>query len=173
MNRPVTPIVDTDGWVLDRSTSQDIVSLRAWFDDYDAVRNWGGPHFRYPFTPETFDEDCHWPGMDSFSLRDPDGRLAAFGQVYDRNGRINLARLVARPSRRGQGIGRRLVGLLMVVGARLWSLDEYSLYVYRHNAAALSCYQAMGFTIADFPDEPTLADQAYFLVRPVDPGFRD
>ena len=61
----------------------------------------------------------------------------------------------------------------MVAGARLWPLEEYSLYVYRHNTAALSCYEAMGFTIVEFPAGDPLADEAYFLTRPVDERFRD
>jgi ribosomal protein S18 acetylase RimI-like enzyme len=168
----MTPIVDTDGWALDRATSTDLASLRAWLDTADAVRTWGGPNFRYPYTTETFVEDCHWPEMDSFCLRDPDGRLAAFGQLYDRDGRINLARLIAKPSMRGRGVGRRLVGLLMVAGARLLDLDEYSLYVYRDNEAALSCYRAMGFEIADCPLEGPLAEECYFLTRLVEARFR-
>ena len=169
----MTPIVDTDGWVLDRASPTDLASLRAWLDTAAAVRNWGGPNFRYPYTNETFEADCHWPAMDSFCLRDPEGRLAAFGQVYDRDGRINFARLIAKPSLRGRGVGRRLVGLLMVAGARLFPLDEYSLYVYRDNESALSCYRAMGFEIADYPAKAPLAGECYFLTRPVDARFRD
>ena len=174
----MTPIVDADGWALDRAKPDDIEELMRWFSDDEAVRVWGGPNFRAPFTPETFAEDCHWPGMDSFCLREP-GRdaadaMAAFGQLYDRNGRINLARLIAHPERRGQGIGRRLVGLLMVAGARLLPLSEYSLFVYRNNAPALACYEAMGFEInPDYPADQILADECYFLTRGVDPRFRE
>jgi len=175
----MTPIIDADGWVLDRAEAEDLDELKAWFDDARAVRSWGGPNFRYPFTAETFAEDCRWPGMDSFCLRKPDpasgGKpndgtrvgFVAFGQLYDRNGRINLARLVVHPEMRGRGIGRRLVGLLMVAGARLLPLDEYSLFVYRDNDAAISCYQAMGFEIADFPADQVLAGECYFLTRPI------
>ncbi len=173
----LTPIVDADGWALDRAGPADIAVLRGWFPDDAAVRVWGGPNFRAPFTTESFAEDCHWPAMDSFCLREP-GRdaglsMVAFGQLYDRNGRINLARLIAHPDRRGEGIGRRLVGLMMVAGARLLPLDEYSLFVYRDNAAALACYRAMGFEInADYPADQALADECYFLTRPVEARFR-
>ena len=169
----MTPIVDTDGWALERATPEDLVALRAWLDTAESVQVWGGPNFRYPYTVETFEEDCHWPEMDTFSLRDPDGHFAAFGQVYDREGRINLARLIAAPTMRGRGVGRRLVGMLMVAGARLFPLDEYSLYVYRDNEPALSCYVAMGFEITDYPPDGPLADKCYYLVRPVDARFRE
>ena len=111
--------------------------------------------------------------MASFSLREPGGRLAAFGQVYDRDGRINLARLIVAPTMRGQGVGRRLVGLLMVAGARLLPLDEYSLFVYRDNEPALSCYRAMGFEVTDCPVEGPLADECFYLIRSVDERFRE
>ena len=174
----MTPLVDADGWVLDRAGAGDLAELRSWFDDQRAVRSWGGPNFRYPFTEKSFVEDCHWPDMASFCLREPARprggapdsgtrlRFAAFGQLYDRSGRINLARLIVHPARRGRGIGRRLVGLLMNAGARLLPLKEYSLFVYRDNDAALSCYRSMGFEISDYPADQVLADECYFLTRP-------
>ena len=161
------PVVDDQGWTLDRAQPADMDRLRSWFPDDEAVRVWGGPNFRTPFTAETFVEDCHWPEMASFCLREPgDKTMVAFGQLYDRNGRINLARLIARPGRRGQGIGKRLVGLMMVAGKRLLPLDEYSLFVYRDNEPAIRCYRAMGFQINDdYPDDQILADECYFMTR--------
>ena len=84
-----------------------------WFPDARSVLEWGGPQFRYPFTEDTFRDDCHWGRMATFRLSDPDGRFVAFGQLYKRYGRINLARLIAHPSIRGQGIGKRLVALML------------------------------------------------------------
>ena len=104
---------DRDGWVLAEAVEGDIDRLMKWFSDKDAVNVWGGPEFRYPFTRHSFAEDMHWGRMASFSLRDPRGQFAAFGQVYERFERINLARLVANPAMRGQGIGKRLVKMLM------------------------------------------------------------
>lgn len=160
-------------WVLVEATDADIDELMTWLGTADDVVIWGGPTFRFPFTPESFREDCHWGKMMSFSLRDVDNLQAGFGQIYDRNGRINLARLIVHPARRGRGIGRRLVEMLMAVGPGLLTMPEFSLFVFRNNEAALRCYISLGFEISDYPDDQILADQCYFLTRPVEDGCRE
>ena len=164
---------EDEHWQLVEAIDADIDELMTWFGNAEDVVIWGGPKFRFPFTPESFREDCHWGEMASFSLRDGDDLQAGFGQIYDRNGRINLARLIVHPARRGQGIGRRLVEMLMAVGPGLLPLPEYSLFVFRSNEAALSCYISVGFEISDYPDDQILADQCYFLTRPVGAGSKD
>lgn len=159
--------LENDNWTLARSEQSDIDALMGWFSTAKDVSDWGGPKFRFPFTLESFQRDCHWPEMASFSLRDGTGQLCAFGQLYERNHRINLARLVVRPSRRRQGIGRRLVTMLMSVGTRLLPLDEFSLFVFRDNLPALKCYRSLGFEVRDYPADQKLGDKCYYLTRPV------
>lgn len=154
-------------WTLRPTAEHDIDRLMRWFPDARAVTVWGGPHFRFPFTRHSFAEDIHWGRMASYSLSLPGSEIAGFGQVYERFGRINLARLVVNPELRGIGIGKQLVTGLMREGRRLFALDEYSLFVYRDNAPALRCYQSAGFRMADYPDDMPLADVCYYLVRPV------
>lgn len=155
------------GWQLVEAADRDLEELMSWFGEPGEVNVWGGPGFRFPFTVETFREDCRWGRMPSFRLNSPAGEFSAFGQMYERYGRINLARLVVDPGMRGRGIGKRLVGLLMKTGAELFTADEYSLFSYRDNTAALGCYQSMGFVIHDYPEDAPLADDCYYLVRPL------
>jgi len=156
------------GWTLNRATDADMDALMRWFPDSESVRIWGGPRFRYPFTRKSFLRDCHWGKMHSFCLRGADRSMLGFGQIYERIGRINMARLVVHPQSRGEGAGRKLIELLFEAGRNLYSLDEYSLFVYRDNLAALKCYQSMGFEIRDYPPKAPLADECYYLTRPVD-----
>ena len=143
----------------------DFTELMTWFPRAEDVDVWGGPKFRFPFTLETFLEDCHWPGMRSYVL-DDGGRLLAFGQVYERHARINLARLAVGPDHRGKGFGSLLVRRLMDESRECFSLDEFSLFVLRDNAPALNCYLACGFRIAEYP-EAEMADVCYYMTRPV------
>lgn len=106
--------------------------------------------------------------MASFSLRDPDDAMVAFGQVYERFARINLARLVTKPPLRGSGVGKRLVGMLMTAGRSRFACPEYALFVFRENLPAYKCYESLGFTIADYPEGAPLADECYYLTRPLD-----
>ena len=161
-------LAQADGWTLMEATEQDLRELMAWFPDAQSVLAWGGPKFRFPFTEDTFRRDCHWGKMATFRLDDPDGTFAAFGQLYERYGRINFARLVAHPSMRGQGVGKRLLSLMMEVGPKLLSCKEFSLFVLRDNIMALECYRSMGFVIRDYPSDGPLPGQCYYLTRPAE-----
>ncbi len=153
-------------WQLTRADNGDMDSLMTWLSSASEVDVWGGPKFRYPFTSETFRQDCHWPEMASYCLRDADGALHAFGQFYDRNGYMNLARLIVAPEHRGRGLGKELVTRLMQVAADSLALDEFSLFVYRDNTPALRLYQSLGFEIRKYPPDQILADKCFFLTRP-------
>lgn len=155
------------GWVLQPSEECDIDVLMKWFPDEASVRLWGGPIFRYPFNRHSFAEDIHWGRMASFSLRKAEHELAAFGQVYPRNDRIHFARLVSHPRMRREGIGRRLIEMLMTLTPRSYDFTEFSLFVFRDNLPAYNCYRSLGFEVVDYPDDAPLADACYYLTRPV------
>ncbi|MBM4218910.1 MAG: GNAT family N-acetyltransferase [Gammaproteobacteria bacterium] len=80
-----------------------------WFPDAHALRTWGGPELRFPFTAASFREDAKVDGIDSFSLVADDGSLAAFGQCYLRIERCHFGRVGVAPGRRSQGLGSRLL----------------------------------------------------------------
>ena len=152
---------------LNAATNSEIDHLMSWFPSERSVDIWGGPKFRYPFTPETFREDVCWQNMDTYCLVDAAGEMLAFGQIYERHGRINLARLVVSPNRRGQGIGRQLVVLLMEQGRKSIPRPEYSLYVYRDNHPAKACYAGLGFEEDEYPENDEMADTCIYMTRPV------
>ena len=95
--------------------------------------------------------------MATFRLTNPAGEFAGFGQLYERHGRINMARLAVHPLMRGAGVGKRLVNTLMEAGRQHFDLQEFSLFVYRDNTAALECYRSVGFRENDYPDEDPMA----------------
>lgn len=161
-------LTSADGWTLAATTDAEIDELMGWFPDSHSVDIWGGPEFRYPFTRGSFVEDCGMDVMRSFTLRSPGQAMAAFGQIYDRQGRGHLARLIAEPSMRGEGAGKRLIAMLMQVAREQLGFNEYSLFVYRHNEPAYRCYLAMGFTVQDYPDDAKMKDKCYFLTRSSD-----
>ncbi|MDH3621475.1 MAG: GNAT family N-acetyltransferase [Gammaproteobacteria bacterium] len=162
MNR--WPLQD-GGWTLAPAADADFDEIMTWFPDADSVDIWGGPNFRYPFTGETFREDCRIDLMSSFALRSNDGRLAAFGQSYERDGRGHLARLVSNPSSRGQGAGKQLIRMTIAALENIHGYDEYSLFVYRHNVPAYRCYLSLGFRVVAYPDDAPMPDKCFFLTR--------
>lgn len=152
---------------LEPATEADLGALMGWFETERDVKIWGGPEFRYPCTRETFLHDTRWKEMATFALREPSGEMVGFGQLYDRIGRINLARLIVRSDQRGKGLGKTLIAKLLDAGPRLLPLQEFSLFVYRYNTPALECYKSMGFEINDYPENHALAGEALYLTRPV------
>ncbi len=161
----LVPVRD-GGWTLTATTDEELSEVMAWFPDADAVNIWGGPKFRYPFTATTFRHDCHFDEMDTYSLWDRDGNLAAFGQSYEREGRGHLARLVSNPAMRRNGAGKQLIRMIMASLARRHDYDEYSLFVYRHNEPAYRCYTSLGFIVQEYPEGAPMPDKCYFLTRP-------
>lgn len=150
---------------LEPALEADASELMTWFDSAAATDIWGGPKFRYPFTLETFLADCRWQHFDSFCLRDEHSELSAFGQIGTRYKRCHFARLVVSPKKRGQGIGKQLLSLLMHEAGTRYQMDEFGLFVYRHNEAAIACYQSLGFAIADYPDDAPMREECYYFTR--------
>ncbi|MDH4107579.1 MAG: GNAT family N-acetyltransferase [Gammaproteobacteria bacterium] len=152
----------------ERAAESDVEQLMRWFPDAASTRAWGGPFFRHPFDDASFREDLRWGRMASFALRSDAGELLAFGQCYERYGRMNLARLAVSPAQRGRGLGRRFIATLMDAARSELSLDEFSLFVYRDNHPALRCYSSLGFRPADYPEGAPLAGEAIYMLRRAD-----
>ena len=108
-----------------------------WFPDARSIDIWGGPKFRYPFSRRTFHTDCRWREFSSFCLRNDKGEFAAFGQLGSRFERIHLARLVTHPTLRGQGLGKKLITLLIEKAKLESDRLECGLFVYKDNNPAL------------------------------------
>ena len=153
-------------WLLVEATAADVEALMQWFPGQDDVVTWGGAAFRYPFTRESFFEDIHWGKMASFRLSTGED-FAGFGQLYELDGRIHLARLIVRPDMRGRGVGTRLVEKLIEAGSELFAGDECSLFVLRENTAACECYKSLGFEVGEYPSNTPYADICHFLTRPL------
>ena len=158
-----------EGWTLGSPSDADVLELMSWFPDAHSVAIWGGPEFRFPFTRESFIEDCRFAIMNSYCLRDPSARMAAFGQLYSRHDRAHLARLITHPARRREGAGRRLITMIIDAARRFGGHTEASLFVYRDNEPAYRCYRALGFSVQEYPDDAAMKDKCYFLTRAIEP----
>lgn len=158
-------VLDDDGWTLAAAGDEDFDEVMTWFPDAASVDRWGGPEFRFPFSRQSFIEDCRVDVMDSYVLKNPGDERAAFGQSYERTGRGHLARLVVNPRLRRQGAGRRLIELIIASLEKRHAFDEYSLFVYRDNIPAYHCYLSLGFTVTDYPADAAMPDKCFFLTK--------
>lgn len=137
--------------------------LMAWFPDASALRIWGGPDFRFPFTPETFRADSMIDELDTWSLVAGDGALAAFGQCYLRVGRCHFGRVGVSPRLRGGGLGTRLLREMAREGLARFGHREFSLFVRRDNEAACRLYLRLGFREVPYPDPAFMTDSRYMI----------
>lgn len=152
-------------WSLVRVVENDVDELMTWFPDRESVNVWGGPTFRYPFTRETFLDDCRWREFHTCRLQDETGMFSAFGQIGERYGRSHFARLIANPDLRGRGVGRALMLHLMDEARRIHRNVEFGLFVYRDNEPALSCYRSVGFEVTEYPVDAPMPEKCLYMIR--------
>jgi ribosomal protein S18 acetylase RimI-like enzyme len=142
-----------------------LTELMTWFPDLAACRMWGGPQFRFPFTPATFREDAKVDSLSTWSLVQDDGAFVGFGQYYLRVGRCHLGRLAIAPHLRGRGLGRRLVDELSREGARELGVESFSLFVLPGNERASRLYRRLGFVEARYPESSTVFEHCTYMVK--------
>jgi ribosomal protein S18 acetylase RimI-like enzyme len=149
---------------LQAATPAHLHELMAWFHDQQSCTIWGGPEFRYPFTPESFRADARYGESKSYALLDEDGTLLGFGQYYNRAGRCHLARLAIAPAHRGAGLGAVLIFGLCRLGCTELKVAECSLFVYPDNIPAMRLYGRLGFAAEIYPDASRPPDGCAYLV---------
>ena len=143
--------------------------LASWFPDAVQLRTWGGPDSRFPFTPEMFREDSKVDSVDSWSLVDDGGGLAAFGQCYLRVGRCHFGRIAVSPGQRGRGLGTRLIREMADWGQKQFGERELSLFVIKTNEDARRLYRRLGFREAAYPDPAFMPDAHYMIATSLQP----
>lgn len=142
-----------------------LAELMSWFPDEGACRIWGGPGFRFPFTPATFRQDAKVDSLATWSLVDSDASFVGFGQYYLRVGRCHLGRLAITPAMRGHGIGSKLVHELCRKGAAELGIDSFSLFVMPGNERALRLYARLGFQPTPYPEPSPGFEGAIYMIK--------
>jgi ribosomal protein S18 acetylase RimI-like enzyme len=146
-----------------KATETHAPQIMPWFPDEQSCRLWGGPAFRFPFTPETFLKDSKLAEIPSYVLISDPAELCAFGQFYLRAGRCHLSRLAVAPTQRSRGIGTQLIRMLMQEGTKTLGVTESSLFVHTTNTAAQALYHRLGFTCIPYPG-PDRIPNSYYMI---------
>ena len=151
-----------------KACSNDALEVLNWFTSEKQIKDWGGPAMYYPISVAKFLSTLNLTESSSFKLvqQGKANETLAFGQFYVRLGRHHLARLAVSPNSRGQGIGRHLVNGLIKKAHLSQTAKGDSLYVMHDNPVAISLYQSLGFTFAEYPDSlPKGLDDYLYMVR--------
>ena len=135
-------------------TKQQYLQVKSWFSNHQEIYTWGGPNMTYPMPDEDFLNRLKAPHIDSFSLINENQELVAFGQYYMRLGKRHLGRLAVNPNFRGQGLSKILITKLLAQAENTQPNTDASLFVFKDNVVAYSCYQSLGFIETDYPEQP-------------------
>lgn len=102
--------------------------------------------FSTPWSEEQFHLAFERKVFSVFGLRDA-GRLVAYVAVYHLAGELEILNVAVHPDQRRRGLGRRLLAILLQVGAKM-GIHRAVLEVRTGNAAAIGLYEGLGFTRA-------------------------
>jgi len=149
-----------------RFDTAQVPELMSWFADAAALRTWGGPDFRFPFTAASFREDSRVDSLDSFALVSEGGSVAAFGQCYLRVGRCHFGRVGVSPRWRGQGLGTRLFREMADWGLAEFGPRELSLFVDKTNTDARRLYLRLGFREVEYPEAMPPGMDVHYMIAP-------
>jgi ribosomal protein S18 acetylase RimI-like enzyme len=164
-----------------KSSNEHIAQLQSWFKNQQEIYTWGA--ISDPMSSTEFVKHLRADHLNSYSLSDKQQHFLAFGQHYLRLNRHHLGRLVVNPTHRGQGLGRQLVCRLIEKAYQQQHAQGVSLFVFRDNLSAYSCYQSIGFVEHDYPGGvPGNMENCAYMILPEkelsgetftssDPGF--
>ena len=132
--------------ILREFRESDAQEVAGWPTSVEEVRLWAGRDPGWPVDTSVF---LRWhadSAVKPYVLCDGDEPVG-YGEVWidEPEQEVELARIVVSPDRRGRGVGRLLVRLLLE-RATSFELPEAFVRVVPENGAALACYRGAGFS---------------------------
>ena len=125
--------------------------LAGWFASERDVVQWGGPLVRYPLDGSQMEAMLRLG-----EISPPERRcwMAAEGAdlvghaqlAYDwRNGNARIGRVAIAPDRRGRGLARPMLRLIMAEAFADPAIERLELYAIDYNRHAIRIYESLGF----------------------------
>jgi ribosomal protein S18 acetylase RimI-like enzyme len=130
----------------------DAREVARWPGSLGEVRRWAGSDPGWPVDVSVFGRWHADPGVRPYIICEGEGPIG-YGEVWidESEQEVELARIVVNPDRRGRGVGRRLVRLLLEQAA-LSGLPDAFVRVVPENGAAIGCYRGAGFSPVSEPE---------------------
>ena len=147
--------------ILRRFEAADGAAILSWIKNEREFRLWSADRFGdYPITPEELADHygrCAETGA-FFPFTAVDGNGDAVGHLIlrytdDHKKEVRFGFVIVDSCRRGQGLGREMLGLAKKYAAAELHAQRISLGVFENNASALNCYKAVGFAEKKRQDE--------------------
>jgi ribosomal protein S18 acetylase RimI-like enzyme len=126
--------------------TSDAREVARWPGSLEEVRRWAGSDPGWPVDVSVFGRWHADPDVRPFIMLEGEEPVG-YGEVWvdEPEREVELARIILSPERRGRGVGRRLVRLLLDQ-ASLTGLPDAFVRVVPENAAAIGCYRGAGFS---------------------------
>lgn len=143
-------------------SAQDASAIVTWPQSMTEARWWAGPQTQWPLTSAVVQRWHTDTDVQPYSLHQGT-TLLGYGELWVDSvaAEVELARLIIAPAHRGQGIGVRLVRLLLEQ-VRQTGYPQAFLRVCPDNHAAITCYLRAGFTQVS-PAEQQSFNQGQFM----------
>ena len=124
-------------------------ALLSWVDSEESLMQFAGSHLSYPLTSEQLDRSEKDPNRYSFSVIEvATGEHIGHCEAYLQDKSVKLGRVIIGPvSKRGKGFGRQVIVALVDFGFKELGRSTIELNVFDWNAAAIRCYEKVGFRI--------------------------
>jgi RimJ/RimL family protein N-acetyltransferase len=132
--------------------ASDAREVARWPSSLDEVRRWAGSDPGWPVDESVFGRWHANPDVRPYIICDGEEPIG-YGEVWvdEPEREVELARIIVGPGRRGRGVGRRLVRLLLDRAA-LAGLPDAFVRVVAENGAAICCYRAAGYSPVSEPE---------------------
>jgi RimJ/RimL family protein N-acetyltransferase len=130
----------------------DIDRLMGWIGSAEELMQWAGPIFRWPLDRPQLERY-----LASAEGTEPARRIFRAVDAGDVVGHVELnaierthrtatlSRVLVRPGLRGRGTGAAMVRRVLAIAFGEMRLHRVDLFVFDFNAAAIACYEGLGF----------------------------
>ena len=134
--------------------SADAQTILSWVRDEETFRRWVTDRYpRYPISPaemneKYFDHNGDCPEPDNFypmTAWDETGLLGHMILRFTAPDTIRFGFVIVDDSRRGVGIGRKMLGMAVKYAAEFLGAKKLTIGVLEDNPGALRCYLGAGF----------------------------
>ena len=134
--------------------------LIQWLLEERMLRMWCREHFSYPLTVEQLDryyeEMEQDPNTLGFSALDEAGTVVGsfrMSRINYEKDCVHLGFIVVDGTKRGQGIGERMVSMAVSYAIESLSMSRITLNVFEPNLSAKRCYEKVGFEPEQYTKE--------------------
>lgn len=125
--------------------------IKSWITDEETHLKWCANYLPFHFTTEEFEKNLRdgqteWGEM-GFTATDEEGKPVGFFKLsinhHENTGFFKC--IIVDGSKRGVGLGRKMLGQAVKYAFEIAGVDEVRLIVFDDNPAAVACYAKVGF----------------------------